>query len=319
MHLFIQSILIIGFGLVAAFSSSCRSGKTTRTAQTLTETSIVTLSKPKSKKVTAEPKANAYPATPPTNSQTNEYPNQNPLPLSRRAVVKIVPQSSTQSTFSDAKNNQKAREAFVTSVIKHKSELSSDVDLGDYGGGVSLVVLAKNVNKEMCVVLGEERGGPYSGKLNFIGGKIDTAQGIPEVKPEVKLVETLYDEVREELGIHLAYDAFKAGLICIKRPNNKKFRTMLCFCYLFGIDTNKWNDMYQKRKNKKIIDWKYIEMSRIAYIPIVELAAFKANLSDYVNENIELIKDAAAEAINRTPPSIKDLPKVQDDVPMLLD
>ncbi len=171
------------------------------------------------------------------------------------------------------------------------------------------------------MVLGKEKASFYKNKLNFIGGKIDKAQG----SKKAKLVWTLYDEVREELGIHLAYRPFAKSFIhnqkVYKQVNRIAFKTMLYFCCLSGIDTGRWQTRSQKREGmyqKNLLGWEYVEMSELAYVPLEGLAT-RTDCSLFVKENIGLIKAAAAEAINRKPLSINTFPKVQDDVPMLGD
>lgn len=229
-------------------------------------------------------------------------------PVATPLVSKVT--TSPNVTVSVPDNNSEARRHFIRQVIDNQKNLN--LNFTQYKNGVSLVVLTQNNSNEMCVILGKENAGPYIRKLNFIGGKIDRTPGTPEEK----LVGTLYDEVREELGIHLNFSAFKESVIFICPPENKEYKSMMCFCYLSGIDTEQWQAMYKERKRRSL-NWKYIEMSEIVYVPVSNIK--KQPISQYVEENIALIEKAVLETKNNkmTPVSRNAFTKIDDEVTML--
>ncbi|MBX9890073.1 MAG: hypothetical protein K2X94_02290, partial [Amoebophilaceae bacterium] len=177
--------------------------------------------------------------------------------------------------------------------------------------GVSCVILDKDKG-EVSVLLGKEQGGIYEGKLNFIGGKIEKDNFQDRLEA---ILATLYDEVREELGIQLQYNPFNKSLIHIKLATNEEFGTLMFFCYISGLSVKSWEIMNRKRLAQNVRP-KYREFSEIKFLPIKALSADRNDISDYVHENINQIVEASKHIQGIGVPR-SDFLLVKDDIPMM--
>lgn len=161
-------------------------------------------------------------------------------------------------------------------------------------GGVAFVPihtyngLGNPLHNNLCVVLGREAGGDYSGRLNFVGGKCSDKSGSPW--------QVLYEEVFEELGLSLDYQLFKASLISYKWIR----KSLIFFVHVTGISTASWSRMNSARKSMNLT-WKYVEFSEIAHVPISSLAS-RPDVSQYVSAARKYVERAANSS--KTPPGV---------------
>jgi len=200
------------------------------------------------------------------------------ISLSARCSCKKTQATCTTSQVDlTSPNHDKTQPACTTKrqaqedLINQFLEDTNELNLNRFAksGGIAFVVLSR-YQGELSVLLGRERAGCYTGKLNFIGGKVErTSSGYA---PLMKVIATLYEEVYEELGISLVYNAFKKSLIGLEAIVSKTHNTMICFCHLSDIVIQNWTDMDTKRKQQGVA-WAYQEFSEIAYVPINDLEA----------------------------------------------
>ena len=211
-------------------------------------------------------------------------------------------------------DNQTNRANFIREYLANtsfKTKLNTFNNLSKIQS-VSCVILDKKDGK-VQVLLGRERAGDYTGKLNFIGGKCE--QHDPK-NPLASVLATLYDEVREELGIQLQYDAFAKSLIALKSPANKTYNTPMFFCYISDLSIIEWQNMHKKRLAMHHLDWKYQEFSEIKFLPIEALSVHKDDISTYVYENIDQIIAVSKDMQDIGVPS-SAFPLVKDNIPMM--
>jgi 8-oxo-dGTP pyrophosphatase MutT (NUDIX family) len=137
----------------------------------------------------------------------------------------------------------------------------------------------KNHGK-LCIILGKERAGAYSGFFNFIGG---AAKGHRSTDP----MDVLKEEVAEELGLVLDDMLFQASFI----DQHHDSKTSFFGVSISGISQRKWQKMMEKRFKTfgNGLSWQYQEMDTICHFPVDELRGSN-EISSYVRQYIGLIE-----------------------------
>lgn len=149
----------------------------------------------------------------------------------------------------------------------------SFVPVHRYGSGGSDSAL---VGKP-CVVLGKERCGPYGGKLNFIGGKIED----PNMRYRGEdIAKILFDEVLEEFHIALTTSFYNSILKVHTVPFGDGV-SLVFVVHLVGISRGVWAKEHAARLAAKV-PWKFVEFDSIEHVPLEELA-HREDVSDYVS------------------------------------
>ncbi len=129
------------------------------------------------------------------------------------------------------------------------------------------------LNEQLCVVLGRERAGQYTGFYNFIGGA--GSHGESEKT-------TLFRETEEELGLVLDDRLLQTCLIERVRVGGTTFFG----CHVTGLSSQKWHQMMQARGRG--CPWEYQEMDDIQHFPVAQLMS-NPNISPYVQKYIPLL------------------------------
>jgi hypothetical protein len=126
-----------------------------------------------------------------------------------------------------------------------------------------------NLIGKYCVVVGKERGGIYTDKFNFFGGKMDDKIGGGRVTG-MDVAQVLFEEVYEELHIALTPFGFKNALLdCIQVPYANGV-SLVFVVHVKGLSRGVWDKEHQQRENSRA-SWKYVEMSAIEHIPVASL------------------------------------------------
>lgn len=130
-----------------------------------------------------------------------------------------------------------------------------------------------------CVVLGRERGGPYMGLLNFVGGKIEDAKMRYEGEGIAKV---LFDEVLEEMHMVLTPALFKDMLLKVHSAPFGDGVSLMFIVHLKGISRKVWEKEHIARKQSNA-PWPFVEFDSIEHVPLNNLSNNK-NMSEYVRK-----------------------------------
>lgn len=182
--------------------------------------------------------------------------------------------------------------------------------------GVSLLPLHTykgkdaKLNGRICMVLGKERDGAYTGMLNFIGGKV----GLRKDKSLARhIARELFREVYEELHIALDAASLRRCLLgCAPQvvPYREKHVALLFVAHITGLSRIRWDKEHSERKLWDV-SWHYVEMSSIRHVPLVDPDSSYV-LSAYVRNALAAVKQLHDSRIADAPAvSCLTLPLVQ--------
>jgi 8-oxo-dGTP pyrophosphatase MutT (NUDIX family) len=149
--------------------------------------------------------------------------------------------------------------------------------------GVSFVPLHTYVKGDpalvgkQCVVLGCERAGVYTGKLNFVGGKIEDKNMRYRGEDVAKV---LFEEVFEELHLVLTPALFGDMLLKVLTVPFNDGVTLVFVVHLKGVSRSVWDAEHSARCQSQT-PWKYVEFDNIEHVPITKLLTRK-DLSAFV-------------------------------------
>lgn len=188
-------------------------------------------------------------------------------------------------TKMDYINSQKKK--FV-SEFKHYIEDNIELNQKIYGISVAPLHIYGVADSKLtglpCVVLGRERDGIYTDKLNFFGGKFGDKNLEGLTKAE-SIATVLFEEMLEEMGYILNSKCFEKSIVKILTPSIYDGVSLVFLCHITGISREKWKEIMTDRLKDDSLEWKYQEMSQIEHVPVEEISSRK-DLSVYVKQNL---------------------------------
>ena len=145
--------------------------------------------------------------------------------------------------------------------------------MGKLVHGVSFVPLHMYANGDAalvgkpCVVLGKERGGVYTGQLNFVGGRIEDNDMRYRGEDVAKV---LFEEVYEELHLVLNPRLFGDMLLKVLTVPYGDGVSLVFVVNLKGVSRGVWGAEHSARVKARV-PWKFVEMNCIEHVPLTEL------------------------------------------------
>lgn len=140
-----------------------------------------------------------------------------------------------------------------------------------------------------CVVLGKERDGVYTGKLNFVGGKIEDKNMKYSGEDVAKV---LFDEVYEELHLVLFPSLFGDMLLKVLTVPFGDGVSLVFVVHLVGISRGVWDKEHVARKQCNA-PWKFVEFDCIEHVPLNGLMK-RHDVSKYVRNLVAEVMPLAA-------------------------
>ena len=161
------------------------------------------------------------------------------------------------------------------------------VDMKHDVKGVSIVPIDRHHFKNNpSIVLGKERAGIYRNQFNFFGGKAESKGTTLNEKCRI-VAETLFDETLEELGLILNENLEKCNPYIIIHK-----QSILFLVFIKNLDKDWWLELMKRRREMNPnLYWKYQEMSKIEFVPILDIInqQNRDEVSNYVKETINEI------------------------------
>jgi hypothetical protein len=151
--------------------------------------------------------------------------------------------------------------------------------------GVSLVPVHYYANGDAtfvghpCVVLGRERGGGYTGLLNFVGGQVE--ETVMRHRGE-DIAKVLFDEVLEELHLLLTPVLFSDMLLKVHSTPFGDGVSLMFGVNLKGVSRRVWDKEHTARVQSNA-PWKYQEFDSIEHVRLLDLE-YRKDISKYVRK-----------------------------------
>lgn len=127
---------------------------------------------------------------------------------------------------------------------------------------------------QTCIVLGKERWGQYSGKLNFFGGKRDNGENP---------MQALLREVDEELCVRLSTSDLDQCVTTAVMSGT----AILVFAHVKGLSRSQFKKQMGYRHKQPACRR---EMSDISHVPVSQLQKYA--VSGFVSQEIHAIRSA---------------------------